>query len=316
LATELSMRAFEHDAPAASTQLAPNFVRGECSRDPVSIQCHSVGTSNPRTGLRSAGPLIADITRTPQPPLTGARFEAYDTRVRRAEHASSDADLVEAVRGGDTNAFSELYAQHAGAVRFAIRDNVHDDETVADIVQDTFVRALERLPSLRNPERFRPWLLSIARNAAIDSRRARQRSKIDDLAETDDLVGAEPQPAELAELSELAELVNGCVGGLSARDATAITLVTRLGFGSADVATALGISNGAAKVVVHRARRRLRDALSLELMVRATASPCVTLNELLNAADVAGAAAHVRACAQCIEAASAELTLYDAGFTP
>jgi RNA polymerase sigma factor (sigma-70 family) len=235
--------------------------------------------------------------------------------VRRAEHLPADATLVDAVRAGDSEAFSALYARHAGAVRFAIRDNVHDDETVADVVQDTFVRALERLPSLRNPERFRPWLLSIARNAAIDSRRARQRSRIDDLAETDDLVGGDPQPAELAELGELADLVNGCVGGLSTRDATVITLVTRLGFGSAEVATALGISVGAAKVVVHRARRRLRDALALELMVRATASPCAVFTELLSTEELAGAGAHVRACPMCIGAASDELALYDAGFT-
>jgi RNA polymerase sigma factor (sigma-70 family) len=235
--------------------------------------------------------------------------------VRRAEHPSADATLVDAVRAGDIDAFSALYARHAGAVRFAVRDNVHDNETVADVVQDTFVRALERLPSLRNPERFRPWLLSIARNAAIDSRRARQRSRIDDLADTDEMVGVDPQPAELAELGELADLVNGCVGGLSTRDATAITLVTRLGLGSAEVATALGISIGAAKVVVHRARRRFRDALALELMVRASASPCAMFNDLLGVEDLAGAAAHVRACSLCIGAASDELALYDAGLT-
>jgi hypothetical protein len=51
-------------------------------------------------------------------------------------------------------------------------------------------------------------------------------------------------------------------------------------------------------------------------MVRTGASPCAVFNERLAAEDLAGAAAHVRACSVCIGAASDELALYDAGFTP
>ena len=87
----------------------------------------------------------------------------------------SDADLVEAVRSGDTEAFSELYRAHAGAVRAVAASQVHDREAIADIVQDTFFRALRNLASLQDPDRFRPWLLSIARHLATDQLRARGR---------------------------------------------------------------------------------------------------------------------------------------------
>lgn len=229
---------------------------------------------------------------------------------------AGDRALVDAVRAGDAEAFSALYRAHVGAVRAAVRDNVHDPEGVADVVQDTFARALERLPSLRDPDRFRPWLLSIARHAAIDQRRGRQRSKIDDDADTGEMQSAEPDPGELAELSELAELVNGCVGGLSTRDATAISLVTRFGFAPADVAVALDISIGAAKVVVHRARRRLRDALTLELNVRSNALACATLARLCDDNDLLNAARHVRACDVCVGTALSELALYDMNGQP
>ena len=225
----------------------------------------------------------------------------------------SDVDLVESVRGGDVEAFTELYALHVGAVRLAIRDNVHEPEAVADAVQDTFARALERLDSLRDPGRFRPWLLSIARHVAIDQRRARQRATERDGGEANELEGDDPGPGELAELTELAELVDGCVGGLSPRDATLITLVTRLGLSPSEVAEAMDTTPGAAKVAVHRARRRLRDVLVLELLVRARGVPCEEFTRIRDTDDVAAAATHVRDCDRCQWAARRELELYGAG---
>lgn len=184
--------------------------------------------------------------------------------------------LVEKVRAGDTAAFAELYRAHAGAVAVAVRDNVRGPDAVADVVQESFARALERLDTLREPERFRSWVLAIARNAAVDERRHTQRviADLDDAA--GELVSADVGPEDLAELREAVRTVRGCVAGLSRRDATAVTLVSELGFSPAEVGAALGISPGAAKVVVHRARRRLADALELENQVRARATPEAT----------------------------------------
>ena len=77
------------------------------------------------------------------------------------------------------------------------------------------------------------------------------------------------------------------------------------------MAVALGITTGAAKVVVHRARRRLRDALTLELNVRAGAHACTTFARLCDDDDLLAAARHVRSCETCIGAAVNELALYD-----
>ena len=137
--------------------------------------------------------------------------------------------LVERVRNGDMTAFAVLYRDNVGAVMRAVRDNVHDPESVADVTQEVFARALERLGTLRDPARFRPWLLSIARHAAIDHRRARKN-----VADSLDDAPVEPAdtgrgPADMAELNELARFVRGCVAGLSRRDATALTLVTQFG---------------------------------------------------------------------------------------
>jgi len=179
------------------------------------------------------------------------------------------AHLVRQARGGDTAAFASLYRANVGVVRRVVRDGIADPETAADIVQDVFVKALERLATLREPESFRSWLLSITRHTVVDRHRSAGRSPTTslDAVRTAEPADAGPSAEELAELSELAALVAGCVAGLSPRDATAVAMVTHLGMGPAEVAGALGVSRGTAKVIVHRARSRLRHALALELMV-------------------------------------------------
>ncbi|MDQ1397718.1 MAG: hypothetical protein QOG64_2977 [Acidimicrobiaceae bacterium] len=232
------------------------------------------------------------------------------TELRPRPIRVDDADLVERVRSGDGAAFTALYRAHAGAVHSAVRDNVHDADSAADVVQETFARALARLDSLRRPDRFRPWLLSIARHAAVDHRRIanRVRPLSDEAAEA--LPCERDAPDEHAELAELAELLDAGVATLSTRDATALSLVTHLGFGAAEVGTALGVKPGAAKVVVHRARRRLRDAVALQVLVRAQGEGCATFESLCGDDDLLAAARHVRWCDACGEAASREVGMY------
>ena len=79
---------------------------------------------------------------------------------------SGDADLVGLVRAGDPSAFAALYRAHAPAVYRVARERVPLLEAATDVVQETFARALANLDKLREPDRFRPWILSIARHAA------------------------------------------------------------------------------------------------------------------------------------------------------
>ncbi len=133
-------------------------------------------------------------------------------------------------------------------MQLAVRDQLRDPERIADAVQETFARALASLDKLRDPERFRPWLLSIARHTAVDFRRNQNRVVLDELTDLDVATPSGSDPAELAALRDVAGLVRGLVLGLSQRDAVALNLVT-LGFEVADVAAALEIKHGAAKVV-------------------------------------------------------------------
>lgn len=214
-----------------------------------------------------------------------------------------DELLVAATLSGDDHAFAELYRRHAPAVAAAIRDRERDPERVADAVQEAFARALARLDALREPTRFRAWVLAIARNLGTDHQRDAGKVRLEPIAGDGD---DRPEPAdpsagpdELASLGELAALVRGCIAGLSPRDATAVSMVTWLGLGPAEVATGLGISHGAAKVVLHRARQRLRDRVVLEVAAARRRGGCAKLVAVQEADDEVAALRHVRTCSHC-----------------
>jgi RNA polymerase sigma factor (sigma-70 family) len=214
-----------------------------------------------------------------------------------------DELLVAATLAGDDHAFAELYRRHAPAVAAAIRDRERDPERVADAVQESFARALARLDALREPTRFRAWVLAIGRNIGTDHQRSAGQVRLESIAgDSDDR--AEPTdpaagPDELASLGELATLVRGCVAGLSPRDATAVGMVTWLGLGPAEVAAGLGISHGAAKVLLHRARRRLRDRVVLEVAAARRRGGCPELAAVQATDDEVAALRHVRTCGHC-----------------
>ncbi len=224
-----------------------------------------------------------------------------------------DASLVMQAVAGDSDAFAALYRRHAGAVHYVVAATVRDREAAADITQDVFARAIEALADLREPARFRPWVIAIARNRAIDHARAQADSLL-----LDDENVAEPadpgaEPAELAELATLFERVRGCVAGLAPRDATVLALVTQLGYSPAEVAGALGISPGAAKVVLHRARRRLRSAIALTLLAENQDAACSAFRDAFAEGRLAQAGSHVASCAICMAAVNDDVQLYRAG---
>lgn len=84
-----------------------------------------------------------------------------------------EANLVRAAQSGDRVAFGALYEQYGRLVHGILLAHVayHDAE---DLMQDVFVKALERLPGLREPAAFGGWLIAIARRTATDHLRAKR----------------------------------------------------------------------------------------------------------------------------------------------
>src|SRR5262252_2276540 len=91
----------------------------------------------------------------------------------RETAASVDAPLVAAARRGDRAAFGALYRRHARLVQAVLLARVAPD-SVADLVQDVFLMAMDRLSTLRDDGAFASWIATIARRRAADWRRRRR----------------------------------------------------------------------------------------------------------------------------------------------
>ena len=177
----------------------------------------------------------------------------------------SDATTIELVtraRSNDAAAFRSLYDRHVRTVASVVATRLSLPDDRADAVQETFTRAWLRLDTLRDPAHFAPWLCAIARNAATSIGRSRSRRAETELDDHLAHPVAADRPDELAEAAALLEALGRAGALLSPRDATVLSMAVNFGFGPAELAVALGVTENNAAVILHRARARLRKALA------------------------------------------------------
>src|ERR1051325_5754994 len=107
-----------------------------------------------------------------------------------------DADLFHAARRGDKRAFVEIVARHQAMVCGIALGILGDFAASEDAGQEAFLTAWRKIQELRDPERLRPWLAQIARNAALAQlRRHRGHASLDEVNEYPD---AAANPSEVA----------------------------------------------------------------------------------------------------------------------
>lgn len=168
-----------------------------------------------------------------------------------------DTELVVAAQGGDDEAFAALIRRHRPALRATIARCERDRECRADALQEALLRAYTKLPSLRDPRCFRPWLLRVARSAVFDAARRSARVSIEPIGERPLRAAMSTEPECAFAVRELTTELGERWAALSGRDRQALLLATQRDAGPRVIADQLGVSPGAAKVIVHRARRRL-----------------------------------------------------------
>ena len=186
----------------------------------------------------------------------------------------SDAVAVERTLAGDRDAYRVLVERHSRTVyRMAYRmtGNAHDAE---EVVQESFLRAYQKLKQFAGSANFGTWVYRIAANYAID--RIRQRNaeearrekpgkagqdslEVDPLNQVQD---ASPSPERLAGSAQLAERMNVALAELSPAERTAIVMRHWDGCGIEEIATVLKSNSNATKNTVFRAVQKLRRALT------------------------------------------------------
>jgi RNA polymerase sigma-70 factor (ECF subfamily) len=94
----------------------------------------------------------------------------------RPRSEPTEASQLERARRGEVDAFADLVRAHHPSVRVFLASHLRDADVIDDLVQDVFLRAFDRLSTLRDGTAFRAWLLGIARNRALEHLRERLRS--------------------------------------------------------------------------------------------------------------------------------------------
>lgn len=173
------------------------------------------------------------------------------------------ADLVTAARDGDRSAFDEIVkATYAEAYTLAYRMTGNDDDA-RDVVQEAFLRAYRGLARFRGDAQFTTWLYRITANCASThlSRRSRHRHELleDDAPLEDERPSSDP--VLRTEQGELRERLQEALAELPPKLRAVIVLRDIYDLSHEAIAAELGISVSAAKVRLHRARRRLRSEL-------------------------------------------------------
>lgn len=151
--------------------------------------------------------------------------------------------------------FTSLYEAHYSAVRaYAWR---RGSDTADDVVAETFTLAWQRLD--RVPTEPLPWLIGIARNVRLNQERGERRRRDRELRS----VETDGDDFSFIEGLEARSSLTEAFRRLSERDREVLLLAAWERLDRAGLAVALGCSRTAAGVRLHRARRRLADALSL-----------------------------------------------------
>jgi RNA polymerase sigma factor (sigma-70 family) len=184
--------------------------------------------------------------------------------VDAVKHTPSDLQLIEA---GSAEGFGVLFDRHAPLLRRWLRAETRSGEAAADLVAETFAQAWAGRSALRigRDESAWPWLFGIARNLVrqwrrrdLVERRGRER-----LGMALGPYGAQPYDPDTAKPDpDLARAVSDALSLLPAsqRDVLRLRVIEELDY--SEVARRLAVTQGTARIRVHRALQSLRAAVT------------------------------------------------------
>ena len=171
----------------------------------------------------------------------------------------SDETIIQRALDGDKTAFSVLvnrYREAVHALAYRKLGNFHEAE---DVVQETFLRAHQKLPTLKNRAKFAGWLYAIATNCCRMSLRSRERRD----AESTSFDELRPEQIGRISLAHHAsepgsQLLEEAIEALPESGRTPLKLYYMEGMSCPEIGRMVGISANAVRDRLYRARKRLR----------------------------------------------------------
>lgn len=175
-----------------------------------------------------------------------------------------DFQLMDQFKRGDQSAFGLLIERHQRAVYGYLRARLLQASDADDMTQEVFLRCFQARARFDATAMVRPWLLGIARNLLREHVRAVKRRR--QVAWTELCLELESGlPVDDARQEEIQTHLPTCLDGLGPSARQAIEEHYRDGRRLADIGAALQRSEGAVKLLMHRARLALRACLEKKL---------------------------------------------------
>jgi len=190
------------------------------------------------------------------PPVVRGTAQHDDSQ---APEPVNDRELIGRVLAGDPGAERALYDAHVDRVFRLVYRMAGDLDRAQDWVQETFIRAFDRLAGFRGESALSTWLCSIAISVSLNGlrqvRRARDREVgLDDAGP----LGHQPIQADPDLRTRLGQAIEALPDGYRA----VFVMHDVEGYTHDEIARALGVQTGTSKAQLFRARARLREALA------------------------------------------------------
>lgn len=172
-------------------------------------------------------------------------------------------ETIAKARAGDSNAWGELYREHAAAIYRLCRRVLPSREDAEDATMEVFLKVQEKLSQYDATRPFRAWLYKVAANHCWDQLRRRRVRQDLESEEVESLPLEHPDPSQLEQLvaAQTRAEVRGALEQLPARARMALALRYYAEMSYEEIAEALDVPRGFVGVVLLRARHHLRETL-------------------------------------------------------
>ena len=186
-----------------------------------------------------------------------------------------EADCIRRILAGEKHLFHDLIRPSERGIYFLLLSLLRNEAEAEDAAQETAIKVYLNLKNFRGDSQFRTWVLSIARNEGLGRLRKMGTRREDSLdAEIDDQTGNytpailtswREVPSETLERKELGAILRQAIEGLPEIYRNVVLLRDIEEMDVRETAAALGVTEGAVKVRLHRARAMLQRDLAPRL---------------------------------------------------
>ncbi|MET6999326.1 RNA polymerase sigma factor [Chitinophaga defluvii] len=180
-----------------------------------------------------------------------------------------DNTVVKRILSGEKELFEILLRRYNQTLYRAIRSYLKEEEDINDVMQDTYLKAYEKLQQYQGAAAFSTWLIRIGINEAllrIRNSRKHQMLYTEPTSHTSEKIFQlsdyhQMNPEKQAIQQEIRRLIERSIDQLSDKYRVIYVLKEVEGMENSDIAACLGISDSNVKVRLHRAKNLLKDAL-------------------------------------------------------